>query len=206
MDPPRIVLGLGNPGLRYRTTRHNVGFRVVDGLAEHWGGRFGSADDLRGKAWTAEVSTATGPLILAKPRTYMNCSGRAARALCRLLAAPTEQLLVVYDDADLALGRIRIRSEGGAGGHNGVRSLMDALGSGGFPRVRLGVRGESRVERELADYVLEPFEEQERPAAETLVRLGIEAVVSVVDEGLQAAMNSFNVRSSATEEDETDRT
>jgi len=131
-------------------------------------------------------------LVLAQPRTFMNRSGRAAGALCRRYDARPEQLLVVYDDADLALGRIRIRPEGGAGGHNGIRSIMDAIGTGEFPRIRLGVRGEEREARDLADYVLEPFLEEERATAAALVELATQAVEAWLRDGLDSAMNRFN--------------
>ena len=199
MDGPTIVIGLGNPGLRYRPTRHNIGFRVIDELAER--GRLALASDgeLRRYAWTA-----TDPerdLVLAKPRTYMNRSGRAAAALCRSFAVTPEKLLVIYDDADLALGKVRLRHEGGAGGHNGIRSIAEVLGTGAFRRVRLGVSGKGREERELADYVLEPFAEDEEPIVEALVTLGADAVGAVLDDGMELAMNRFNGRVAAPETD-----
>jgi PTH1 family peptidyl-tRNA hydrolase len=138
---------------------------------------------------------AAGRVVLAKPRTYMNRSGRAAVAICRHFDAALDSLLVIYDDADLALGRIRIRPEGGTGGHNGVRSLVEVLGSGAFARVRLGVRGEGRFDKELADYVLERFEPEEQPIVDDLVELGADAVEVSLEQGLQAAMNRFNGQS-----------
>lgn len=197
MDSPTIVLGLGNPGTRYRRTRHNLGFRVVERLAERRGASFEARGELAGKAWTAEISTASGPLVLAKPRTYMNRSGRAAVALCRHYTALPRQLLVVYDDADLPLGRIRIRPEGSAGGHRGLVSLIDALQSEEFPRVRLGVRGQEREERELSDYVLAPFEPEEEKIADSLVALAADAVDAVLVSGVEIAMNRFNGRDAA---------
>ena len=189
---PRIVLGLGNPGTRYRGTRHNLGFEVLDRVAAEERVRFGEPEALRGRAWAVELEAASGGLVLAKPRTYMNHSGRAALALCRHYAAAPTELLVVYDDADLELGRLRLRPAGGAGGHNGVRSLIDALGTGEFARLRLGVRGAGREEADLADYVLDPFAPAERAIAADLAERGAQAVREVLDRGLEPAMNRLN--------------
>jgi PTH1 family peptidyl-tRNA hydrolase len=192
VERPKIVLGLGNPGERYRSTRHNLGFRVVDQLARRHGTSFDLTREL--KAWTAEIGGAPGPLVLAKPRTYMNRSGRAGVALCASYDAGPEELFVVYDDADLELGRLRLRSAGGAGGHNGMQSMIDALRSEAIPRLRLGVRGVNREADELADYVLADFENDERPVADALVDLGTEAVEAVLTQGFEPAMNSYNAR------------
>ena len=196
MDP-KIVLGLGNPGRRYRLTRHNIGFGVVERLAERGGVKFRADEWLRSRAWVADLDTDSGPVVLAKPRTYMNRSGRAAVALCRRYDVSPGGLLVVHDDADMALGRIRIRRQGSAGGHNGIRSLIETLLSTEFPRIKLGVRGEGREEAELADYVLEQFDEDERPVADELVSLAVDAVDAVLREGIAAAMNEFNSRAVA---------
>jgi PTH1 family peptidyl-tRNA hydrolase len=186
----KIVLGLGNPGTRYRATRHNLGFRVVDRLADRAGASLELRRDL--KSWTAQTRIAERPVVLARPRTYMNRSGRAALALCRHHDVDPAELLVIYDDADLALGRLRIRPGGSAGGHNGLTSLIQVLGTDAIPRVRLGVRGEGRDEVELADYVLDEFEAHERPVADELVKLGAEAVVAILGSDVPTAMNRFN--------------
>jgi PTH1 family peptidyl-tRNA hydrolase len=200
VDRPIIVLGLGNPGVRYRTTRHNLGFRVLDLLAASWRASFGTARDL--KAWTAEVAIPSGRVVLAKPSTYMNRSGRAAVALCAHYEVDASGLLVVLDDADLELGRIRLRPGGGAGGHNGMRSTIDALRTDGIPRLRLGVRGPGREDADLSDYVLAPFGDDEEAVASALVDLGAEAVGAVLASGIESAMNVFNARSVATDEAE----
>lgn len=198
MESPQIVIGLGNPGNEYRDTRHNIGFRVLDLLARRAGGRFEVAGEMGRNVWTAEFPrSCTGGVVLAKPRTFMNRSGRAAAALARHYGVPPERMIVVYDDADLALGRIRVRPEGGSGGHNGIRSLAEVLGSGAFPRVRLGVRGTGRELRDLADYVLEPFSTEEAPVVEALVELGADTVQIALREGVEIAMNLFNGRSVA---------
>jgi PTH1 family peptidyl-tRNA hydrolase len=192
VDRPKIVLGLGNPGTRYRCTRHNLGFRVLDRLAADRGASLCLVREL--KAWTADLAGPGGALVLAKPRTYMNRSGRAALALCSRFGATPADLLVVHDDADLELGRVRLRPCGGPGGHNGMRSVIDALGSERILRLRLGVRGPAREEQDLADYVLSDFEPDEEPVADALVAVGVEAVEAVLRDGFEAAMNSYNAR------------
>jgi len=188
----KIVLGLGNPGVAYRSTRHNLGFWVLDRLARRAGLRFRAESELRRYVWIARRDDGPQRLLLAKPRTFMNRSGRAGAALLRCLEATPDQLTVVYDDADLELGRLRLRGDGGAGGHNGVRSLIDVLGTGAFARVRIGVRGAGRHERELADYVLDEFDAGELPIAEQLADLAAEAVEFLLGHGLEAAMNRYN--------------
>jgi PTH1 family peptidyl-tRNA hydrolase len=188
----KIVLGLGNPGPDYRSTRHNVGFWVLDRLARERGVRFRADGALKRYAWCAESVRGPDLLVLAKPRTFMNRSGRAGAALLQHFESEPGELLVVHDDADLELGRLRVRAGGGAGGHRGVRSLMEVLGTGGFPRVRLGVRGEGRESADLADYVLDEFLVDERDLACELAALAADAVEAIVGEGLEAAMNRYN--------------
>lgn len=188
MDSPWIVLGLGNPGEAYRRTRHNAGFRVAESLARELDARWSD----EGASRVARVELAGRPLVLACPLTYMNRSGEAAVELCAAEGAATGRLLVVHDDIDLPLGRIRVRPGGGTGGHNGLRSLVDRLGGTEFPRVRLGIRGTGRAGRDLADYVLEPFDEAEESLVDEMIELGTSAVRSVVGEGVAAAMNRCN--------------
>ena len=194
MDRLTIVLGLGNPGARYRATRHNVGFWVLDRFAKRRGVRFRIASEILGRAWTVEIDGPSGTLVLAKPRTYMNRSGSAAAALCRRYSAQPEQILVVHDDADLELGRLRVRPGGRAGGHNGMRSLIDAMQTDQLPRVKLGVRGADHEDAQLAEYVLEDFEADELPIAEKLADLATDALGSVLERGLATTMNDYNSR------------
>jgi PTH1 family peptidyl-tRNA hydrolase len=191
MERVRIVLGLGNPGPRYRETRHNLGVRVIERLAAEAGAVL---LDPGGPARLAEIPGPAGPLVLAQPRTFMNRSGRAACELCLRYGAAPSDFLVVLDDADLVLGRLRIRRSGSAGGHKGLASVIETLGSDAVPRVRLGVCGAGRGERELADYVLEPFDPEELEVAEALVGLAARAVEDVAAEGLTRAMNRYNAR------------
>ena len=142
-----------------------------------------------------DVSISERQVVLAKPQTFMNRSGLAAAALCRDRGVDSANLLVVYDDADLALGRIRLRPGGGAGGHNGIRSLIEFLGAGEFGRIKLGVRGVGREGRPLADYVLENFDAEELPLVDRLIDLGADAITAALADGVPDAMNRFNGRS-----------
>jgi peptidyl-tRNA hydrolase, PTH1 family len=188
----KVVLGLGNEGPEYRWTRHNVGFMVADAIAERCGVPFTARGDLGRSTWVAETEYGGHRVVLAKPRTLMNRSGQAAAALFRKYGTEPSELIVVYDDADLAFGRVRVRPEGGAGGHNGVRSLIETCGTHAFPRVKLGVLGEGRHSRDLADYVLDAFHPDERPAVPGMVELGAEAVAMVLADGVEAAQRAFN--------------
>ncbi len=179
-----LVVGLGNPGVEYRETRHNVGFMVVGAVAQ----RLGALSWRRGGlAETVRV----GNLWLARPQTYMNRSGAAVAELVATLGlAGPEHVLVVADDLDLPLGRIRLRRSGGPGTHNGLRDIVDRVGPG-FPRLKVGIRGEQLGE-DLADWVTSPFADDEREPAAAAVERAAEAVLAVLESGLTAAMNRFN--------------
>jgi len=181
-----LVVGLGNPGAEYVATRHNVGFRVVDELAR----RSGAASwQRRGSSLVIGVERGR-PVVLAKPQTYMNRSGVAVLALATAIGVVPASILVVADDVDLPLGRLRLRRTGGPGTHNGLRDVVDAVGTG-FPRLRVGVRGE-RPWDDLADYVLAPFETDEQSAVDAVVARAADAVEATLREGLGPAMNRFN--------------
>jgi PTH1 family peptidyl-tRNA hydrolase len=165
---------------------------VLDRLADERETTFRAAGELKKYAWCAESGAGSAAVLLAKPRTYMNRSGRAAAALCRFYGTSPGDLVVVYDDADLPLGQIRLRRGGGSGGHNGIKSLMEVLGTGEFPRVRLGVRGVEREESDLAEYILDRFDPEELPSVETLIDLGARAVEEILASGIEGAMNRFN--------------
>jgi PTH1 family peptidyl-tRNA hydrolase len=165
---------------------------VADRIAERCGVAFTARGDLGRLTWIAETEFGGQRVVLAKPRTLMNRSGQAASALRRKYGAEPAEFIVVYDDADLAFGRVRVRPEGGAGGHNGVRSLMEAAGTNAFPRVKLGVLGEGRHSLDLADYVLGAFHPDERPVVATMVELGADAVAMVLERGVEAAQQAFN--------------
>jgi PTH1 family peptidyl-tRNA hydrolase len=188
----KVVLGLGNEGPEYRWTRHNAGFMVADAIASRCGAEFQARGDLGRLCFRAEITYGGERVVLAKPRTLMNRSGQAAAALGRKYGVEPGDFIVVFDDADLAFGRVRVRPEGGAGGHNGVRSLIETFGVGTFSRVKLGVLGEGRHSRDLADYVLDGFLPDERPVVATMVDLGADAVEAVLRDGVEAAQRAFN--------------
>ena len=188
----KLVLGLGNEGPEYRWTRHNVGFMVVDEIAERCRVELEARGDLGRLTHVAEAEWAGEQVLLAKPRTLMNRSGQAAAALVRKHGLDLADVIVVYDDADLAFGRVRVRPEGGAGGHNGIRSLMDTFGTGAFVRVKVGVLGEGRHARDLADYVLDRFLPDEKPVVLRMVTLAADAAESVMRNGVIAAQAAFN--------------
>jgi PTH1 family peptidyl-tRNA hydrolase len=188
----KIVLGLGNPGDRYRWTRHNVGFRVVDLLAQRWGALLEAKGELGERALWCRAEYAGSSVLLAKPRTYMNRSGSAAIALVRKVMAAPEELLVIFDDADLEVGRVRVRPEGSPGGHNGLKSIQETLGTRAYPRVKLGVKGAERDGSDLADYVLRAFEEGELPRVDAMIATAADAVECVLRDGLEAAIRTYN--------------
>jgi PTH1 family peptidyl-tRNA hydrolase len=181
-----LVVGLGNPGECYATTRHNMGFLVVDALA----GRLGAAPWSRRSLCELTSAPLGARLLLAKPLSYMNRSGAAVAWLLDHLDLTPPQMLVVVDDVDLALGSLRLRRSGGPGTHNGLRDVCDRVG-GSFPRLRLGGRGGAGWQG-LAEYVTSPFDDDERPVAEQLVSRAADAVEASVRDGLEQAMARFN--------------
>lgn len=186
------IVGLGNPGRRYRGTRHNVGRDVVERVAAKLGVRL--ADD--GWARTARAKFGRAAVLLAVPETYMNVSGQAVGDLVRRRRVRPERLLVVYDDLDLPLGRLRLRPGNGAGGHNGVRSVIEHLGTKAFPRLRVGIgRPPAGVAAET--FVLERFRPEERTVMGEAVERAADAALAVVSDGLEAAMNRVNAREGA---------
>jgi PTH1 family peptidyl-tRNA hydrolase len=196
----RVVAGLGNPGLSYRRTRHNAGSRTVDILAARAGveapasGSLGSASAEQGTfAWLAETMLAGQPVLLVKPLAFMNASGvPVARVLAAAGASPAD-LVVIVDDVALELGTIRVRARGRHGGHNGLRSVIDEIGTEDFVRVRIGVR-RGELPPELADYVLAEVPSDEAPALEAALGRAADAVECVLREGPAAAMDRFNGR------------
>jgi peptidyl-tRNA hydrolase, PTH1 family len=185
----KIVIGLGNPGPEYDATRHNVGWWVVDRLAYDW--EFGPFRR-DGRAFVSEGQVEDDLVWLMKPTTYMNRSGQALRVLQSLDDFdPTSDLLVVIDDAALDVGRVRFRPEGGAGGHNGLKSISGALRSNDYARLRVGV-GQKPAGEDLADWVLSPMPENDEDAVVALLPEVTQAVEVWVAEGVEAAMNRFN--------------
>ena len=182
-----LVAGLGNPGREYERTRHNVGWLVLDELARRHGGSWRS----KFNGSLAEIRLDDSKLALLKPETYMNESGRSVAAAARFFKVPAESLLVVHDDVDLEPGRLQARAGGGLAGHNGLRSLAQALGTQDFLRLRIGVGRPGRGDRRsVADYVLAPFELEEDVGA--LVSRAADAVETIARDGVEAAQQRFN--------------
>ncbi len=188
VSAPRLIVGLGNPGETYRDTRHNIGFMVLDEIAKRMGAAFHEE-----KRWSGMVAKFTGGYLL-KPLTFMNDSGRAVQSVGHFYKASPAQTLVVYDDVDLPLGRLRFRTSGSAAGHNGIRSLISSLGSDEFPRLKVGIAptdGRPAGER-MVGHVLGKFRAEELPALQAVIQRAADAVLSAVDRGLETAMNVFN--------------
>ena len=185
-----LVVGLGNPGDGYAGTRHNVGFQVASKLAKRARLEF---DKKSAGSRIAEGSLGQAKIAIARPQTFMNDSGTAVRKLLDRYRIEPSAMLVVYDDVDLPLGKVRIREKGGPGTHNGMRSIVSAVGEG-FPRVRVGVAPIDPAAEvgDLAEYVLSPFTADERPEAERAITRAAEAVEVAVRDGLRRAMDSFN--------------
>ena len=183
-----LIIGLGNPGKGYRLTRHNVGFRVVERFAREQGIQFNKR---RSGAQVGDGRVGREKVILAKPLTYMNKSGAAVRKLIEALHIPLDHLVVVHDDLDLACGRMKIKDKGGHGGHKGVQSIIEQLGSADFLRVKVGI-GKPPSQDEGADYVLSRFAADERALIKESVEQAVEAIEAVIVSGKDQAMSRYN--------------
>ncbi|MCI8466338.1 MAG: aminoacyl-tRNA hydrolase [Lachnospiraceae bacterium] len=183
-----IIAGLGNPGLKYAGTRHNVGFGAIDVLAE----RYGIGVDMgKHKALMGKGMIEGQKVVLLKPQTYMNLSGESLREAASYYKLFPEEVLVIYDDINLDVGRLRIREKGSAGGHNGMKSIISCLGSDQFPRIRIGV-GDKPPRMDLADYVLGRFPEEELPDVREAIAQAAEAATLIINGQMEQAMNQFN--------------
>lgn len=183
-----LIVGLGNPGARYEGTRHNVGRAAVEALARAGGI---ALDQLKHQARFGTGRIGGERVCIVVPTTYMNLSGRAVAPIARFYQVPVERVLAVYDDMDLPIGKLRLRAGGGHGGHNGMRSLIELLGSDRFPRLRLGV-GRPPTGWDPADHVLARFSPEEAPAAAVLVDDAVAVLTDIVQRGVEAAMNRAN--------------
>lgn len=184
----KVVLGLGNPGKKYAPTRHNVGFLVVDRVASE---NQIAVKKIKHDSLVGEWRTDGGKILLVKPQIYMNRSGVAVKQLLRYFPITAKDLVVIHDDLDLPFGRIRVRPGGGAGGHRGVISILEALGEEGFFRVRVGI-GRPPPGIDPTDYVLQPFSREERSRLEGVISRAADAVACLLEEGPQQAMERFN--------------
>jgi PTH1 family peptidyl-tRNA hydrolase len=187
----KLIVGLGNPGIEYQFTPHNLGFLAVDRIAEQCGVR---VDNRHCRAQTARTRIAGHEVVLAKPETFMNLSGAAVRELVREYEVQPEQdLVLLYDEMDLPFGTLRVRPRGRSAGHNGVESVIDALGTQEIARVRMGIAPDHPV-GDGARYVLSQFKKSQLAAVDQIVDLAAEAARVILGEGVQAAMNRFNRR------------
>lgn len=189
----KIIVGLGNPGARYAGTRHNLGFDVLDALARQC-----AAAPWREKhqGLIAEASHRGERLLFIKPQTFMNLSGACVAPAVRNKAQSPDEILVVVDEVNLPLGRIRLRAGGSAGGHNGLKSLIERLGTKEFHRMRMGV-GDDRAKHDLSDHVLTRFRPDEKPVVSDMVDRACDAALVWLTEGIEIAMNRFNTGASS---------
>jgi PTH1 family peptidyl-tRNA hydrolase len=189
-DQPRtfLIVGLGNPGREYRTTRHNVGFMVIDRLSQTLAARLSR---LQSRALVGAAVWEEQKIVLAKPQTFMNLSGQAVSSLVRFYHLPLEQLLVIHDDIDLPFGTLRMRPGGGAAGQKGLISIIEQLGTQEFPRLRIGV-GRPPGQRSAADYVLGDFSSADQEILTQVLNQAVDAARTFVKFGLSQAMNQFN--------------
>lgn len=185
-----MIIGLGNPGRKFREDRHNIGFMVLDRFSKKVGESFSK---VKFDALLTKVSYKGEKLYLAKPQVYMNNSGSSVAQLKRYYRIPNTNFLVIYDDLDLPLGYLRLRPQGGSGGHNGMMSIINQLGFQDFPRMRLGI-GRPPGKMEPAAYVLQAFSEEDNPLVDIVLNRAVECVETFISEGLECAMNRFNVR------------
>jgi PTH1 family peptidyl-tRNA hydrolase len=185
---PFLIVGLGNPGAEFSHNRHNVGFMLLDCLADRLGESFSR---LESNSLLTKAKYQDKRLLLAKPQTFMNLSGQAVSRLVKYYKIPLESLLIVYDDVDLPLESIRIRSNGGAGGHKGVASIIERLGTKEFPRLRLGI-GRPSGRKNAAAHVLQNFTKEENEFLEVTLKRAVDAVLLFVSAGLETAMNKYN--------------
>ena len=188
MDKLTIIVGLGNPGNKYENTRHNVGFRAIDLISEKYGIK---VDRLKHKALTGDGSIKEERVLLVKPQTFMNLSGESVHDIVEWYKIPMGNLIVIYDDADLPIGTIRIRPKGSSGTHNGMKSILYQLQSDDFPRIRIGI-GNAPEGWDLADYVLGRFSGEESKVIGQIVERAANAAVTVMTDGVAAAMNLYN--------------
>jgi peptidyl-tRNA hydrolase, PTH1 family len=189
---PQLIVGLGNPEPKYNQTRHNIGFEAVDALAKTW--QISWSENRRFQAFMGEGRGANGDKVrLLKPLTYMNRSGQAIRSATDWYKLPPESTLIIYDDMDLSVGRLRLRLSGSAGGHNGMKSAIAHLGTQNFPRLRIGI-GKSRADKDSVSHVLGKFSPEETQMMSEVLQLVVDAVELALKQGVEKAMSLYNNR------------
>lgn len=186
-----VVVGLGNPGRKYENTRHNIGFELIDYIARDRGLK---VEKMKHKALLGEFLYEGEKIVLVKPQTYMNLSGDAVTSIVNYYGLDLEKLIVVYDDIDIPLGSVRIRKSGSAGSHNGMRDIIYKLRNDGFPRIRIGVGKPENRQMDLKNFVLSGYSKEEVPLMEEAVINTYKAILTMVEENIDAAMNRYNTR------------
>ncbi len=186
-----VIAGLGNPGKKYENTPHNMGFITVDHIAEKLGVKI---DKIKFKGLIAETNYAGSKVILLKPQTFMNLSGQSIREIMNFYKPDIENLIVIYDDIDIEVGKLRVRSKGSAGSHNGMRDIIYQLGEDGFPRIRVGIKSSRSQKMQLRDYVTGDFAKEDVSPLEEAVEKAAQAALCFIDEGIDKAMNKYNVK------------
>ena len=181
-----LLVGLGNPGAKYASTRHNMGFLALDGLADREGFRF---NKLRFRAWTAQWKVGDQQVLVMKPQTYMNLSGESVGEAARFYKIPADHVIVISDDISLPLGKLRVRGSGSAGGHNGLKNIIAHLGTDAFPRVKVGV---GAPEHDIVDWVIGPFTASERKVIDGVLDRALGAAECIITDGVSAAQNRYN--------------
>lgn len=184
-----LIVGLGNPGDNYARTRHNIGFRTVDLLANRLGAKI---DRAKFRGLYAQVNFEGKKLILLKPQTFMNHSGLSVMDAAHYFKLPPERIIVLFDDISLNVGRLRVRAEGSAGGHNGIKSIIGCLNAQSFPRVKIGVGAKPHPDYDLADWVLSNFTKQEEALLKSTAEAAADAALLLVQQGVPAAAAKFN--------------
>ena len=184
-----LIVGLGNPGREYERSRHNCGFRALDILAEDLGCK---VDKLKFQGLYCQTSYGGKKVFLLKPQTYMNLSGRSVLQLSAYFNIPPQRIIVLFDDISLPPGRLRIRAEGSAGGHYGIKSIISEVGSQTFPRVKIGVGAKAHPEQDLADWVLSTFSAKEEKDLVSALERAADAALTIIDKGVPEAANRYN--------------
>ncbi len=184
-----LIVGLGNPGREYEKTRHNAGFRALDVLADKLGCK---VDKGKFQGLYGQCTYGGSKLYLLKPQTFMNLSGRSVLQLSAYFNIPPQNIIVLFDDISLPPGRLRIRAEGSAGGHNGIKSVISEVGSQAFPRVKIGVGAKAHPEQDLADWVLSTFSSKEEKDLLSALDRAADAALTIIDKGVPEAANRYN--------------
>ena len=184
-----LIVGLGNPGREYEKTRHNAGYRALDILASKLGCK---VDKAKFQGLYGQVKYGGKKLLLLKPLTYMNLSGRSVLQLSAYFQVPPQRIVVLFDDISLEPGRLRVRADGSAGGHNGIKSIIAEIGSQDFPRVKIGVGAKPHPQQDLADWVLSNFSASEEKALTSALERAADAALCIVDKGVPESANRYN--------------